>query len=77
MVDIHEVDESSIGKSSTSKTKNQNSSNINFGTSANQRKRRGLRTEQAKTDYADKVFGGGSKNAKETNYRKGALELRN
>lgn len=70
MVDIHEVDESSTGKSSSSKTKNQNPSNINFGTSANQRKRRGLRTEQAKTEYADKVFGGGSKNAKEqTNYK--------
>merc|ERR1711981_418172 len=70
MAEIHEVDESSTGNSSSGKHKNQSSSNINFGASANQRKRRVPRTEQAKTDYADKVFGRASKNAKEqTNYK--------
>ena len=77
MVEITEVDESASGTSSSSKLKNHNSSNINFGTSASQRKRRVPRTEQAKTDYADKVFGRSPKNTKEqTNYRLGVFKDR-
>ena len=82
MVEIHECSDEGHGHShsshfSSSSQNQQNSksssSNINFGSSANQRKRRVPRTEQAKTDYADKVFGRGAKTAKEkekSNYRR-------
>ena len=53
-------------------TRRANSSNINFGSSASQRKRRVPRTEQARTEYAERVFGGTGKakrSAQDTSYK--------